>query len=230
MTVEEFLKKHGQSAECIDTEASMHRFREQMRLGLRGEGGMPMIPTYLANVDRASITTGKRILIDAGGTNFRSAIGYFDASGGVHIEEQVKTVMPASDGYMSKSRFYERIADNVKRLLPMSDTIGFCFSYPVDMGADIDGYVRPFTKEVKAPEVVGTRVGRETVAACKAVDGRDRRIVILNDTVATLLGGMALSNRQYSGYRGAYHQGLRKRERTYAGEYGMRHLRRVRQR
>ena len=203
MTAKEFLFAHGQSADNVDVEASLNKFWEQMQLGLDGKGGLPMIPTYLTNVDRSKIQTdSKRILIDAGGTNFRSAIGYFDRQGNAIVEELEKTAMPASNETLSKDEFYGAIASNVKRLLPNARDVGFCFSYQVDMGSDIDGKVAAFSKEVKAPEVVGTKVGKETLAACKRYSNVERKIVILNDTVATLLGGMATSDEQFSAYLG----------------------------
>ena len=198
-----FLKSHGQDCSYVDTVAVMGQFLSDMDAGLKGKGGLPMIPTYLMDVDRSKIKTGRKtILIDAGGTNFRSAIGYFDEDGRVVIENLKKTVMPASDRELSKEEFYAQIAKNIERLLPKATNIGFCFSYPVEMGADIDGVVGKFSKEVKAPEVVGTRVGVETLAACKQLDGVDRKIVILNDTVATLLGGMANTDEKFSAYLG----------------------------
>ncbi|MCH5159767.1 MAG: hypothetical protein J1F66_02830 [Clostridiales bacterium] len=203
MTALEFLKLHNQSAEQIDEKASIEHFSSEMQAGLQGNGGLPMIPTYLMDVDRSKIIKGsKRILIDAGGTNFRSAIGYFDGKGEVVLEDLKKTTMPASDRELTKEEFYAQIAKNIERLLLKANDVGFCFSYPVEMGADVDGEVGKFSKEVKAPEVVGTRVGKETLAACKQLDGVDRKIVILNDTVATLLGGMANTNERFSAYLG----------------------------
>ena len=203
MTVNEFLKLHNESAEQIDVKACITRFLSDMKAGLQGNGGLPMIPTYLMDIDRSKIKTdSKRILIDAGGTNFRSAVGYFNENGQVVIDDLVKTAMPATDRELSKEEFYTQIAKNIERLLPQARNVGFCFSYSVDMGADVDGTVGKFSKGVKAPEVVGTRVGEETLAACKMLDGVDRRIVILNDTVATLLGGLAYSNEPFSAYLG----------------------------
>ena len=203
MTALEFLKLHRETPDDVDAKSSIERFLSEMQQGLRGQGGLPMIPTYLMDVDRSKIKTGsKRILIDAGGTNFRSAIGYFDNDGKVVMEDLRKTTMPASDRELSKQEFYTQIAKNIERLLGKASDVGFCFSYPVDMGADVDGTVGKFSKEVKAPEVVGTRVGEETLAACKKLDGVDRKIVILNDTVATLLGGMANTNERFSAYLG----------------------------
>ena len=203
MTALEFLKLHNESAEQIDASAAIELFLQQMKAGLQGEGGLPMIPTYLMDVDRSKIKTGvKRIVIDAGCTNFRSAIGYFDENGEAVLEDLKNTMMPALDRELSKDEFYGQIAANIQRLLPKAQDVGFCFSYPVDMDRDVDGVVGKFSKGVKAPEVVGTRVGKETVAACKAIDGVDRKIVILNDTVATLLGGMANTAEQFSAYLG----------------------------
>lgn len=204
MTAGEFLFSHKQSADNVDVERSLERFWTQMRLGLEGrDGGLPMIPTYLRDIDRSAIKTGsKRILIDAGGTNFRCALGYFDDEGKVHIEQLSKSKMPASDTELSKEEFYGAIASRIAPLLPQAQNIGFCFSYQVDMGQDVDGRVVMFSKEVKAPQVVGTKVGEQTLEACRKYDATPRKIVILNDTVATLLGGMATSNEQFSAYLG----------------------------
>lgn len=203
ITAKQFLENHNQSATQIDTKACIARFLSEMNAGLSGCGGLPMIPTYLMDVDRSKIKPNvKRILIDAGGTNFRSAVGYFDEKGKVVMQDFATTTMPASDRELTKSEFYTQIAKNIERLLPKAKNVGFCFSYPVEMGADVDGIVGKFSKEVKAPQVVGTRVGVETLAACKRLDGTDRKIVILNDTVATLLGGMANTNEQFSAYLG----------------------------
>lgn len=204
MTAKEFLTAYGQDSARVNVRQSMDRFLTDMRKGLQGNGGMPMIPTYLTNIDRSKIKTNvKRILIDAGGTNFRVAIGYFDDNGKVVLTDLRKSVMPAADGkLMSKEAFYSAVADNLKKHLDKARDVGYCFSYQVDMDKDVDGTIVMFSKEINAPEVVGTRVGAETLAACRKYSDVDRKIVVLNDTVATLLGGMATSNKKYSAYLG----------------------------
>ena len=201
--VEKFLQKHNQSTNNIDVTQMVASAMQEMRHGLQNHGTtIPMIPTYLQNIGRDKIKPGKRLLIDAGGTNFRSAIGYFDENGNVQIEQLQKTKMPASDELLTKQQFYDKIASNVAYLLDDCTDVGFCFSYQVDMQPNMDGKVAVFSKEVKAPEVVGTFVGAETLGAIKKHSDIDRKIVILNDTVATLLGGMAISSKQYSAYVG----------------------------
>ena len=86
MTVKEFLNSHGQGVEQVDVKACLSAFAAEAKKGFGGVSSIPMIPTYLMNVDRSLIKTGvKRILIDAGGTNFRAAVGYFDDLGEARI-------------------------------------------------------------------------------------------------------------------------------------------------
>lgn len=205
MTGKYFLMQHGQDSGSINIALSMQNFFERMQQGLCEKcEAVPMIPTYLMDVDRSKIKPNvKRILIDAGGTNFRVAVGYFDEQGRPHIENIYKTLMPASDGSLyTKEKFYSAIADNIKDYLDKATDIGFCFSYQVAMDKDVDGEIVMFSKEINAPEVIGTRVGKETLLACKKYSDVERKIVILNDTVATLLGGMATSEKKYSAYIG----------------------------
>lgn len=200
----EFLKVHKQTAEEVNEQEQIKLFVDDMHKGLCQKGQtIPMIPTYLCNIDRSKIKFGKRILIDAGGTNFRSAVGSFDQNGKAVIEKLRKTTMPASGGeVLSKQQFYDRIAQNIAYLCDDGDDVGFCFSYPVNMASDMDGEVVSFSKEVKAPEVIGTKVGAETLASLAKYSDKPRKIVILNDTVATLLGGMATSHEKFSTYLG----------------------------
>ena len=55
MNAKQFLIKHNQSADNVDVRVSVDDFIAKMRLGLDGKGGMPMIPTYLMNVNRSLI-------------------------------------------------------------------------------------------------------------------------------------------------------------------------------
>lgn len=203
-SAEEFLRTVGESAENVDAEKSLEAALADMEAGLNGgDSALPMIPSYLYEPEgEIPAASGKRIVIDAGGTNFRSALGYFDEDGKAVFEKLEKTKMPASDRALSADEFYGAIAENVSRLAEEGGDVGFCFSYQVEMGENGDGIVADFSKEIKAPEVVGTRVGERTLEALRRYGDKPRKIVILNDTVATLLGGMAGAKKKYSGYIG----------------------------
>ncbi|MCM1043853.1 MAG: hypothetical protein NC350_06610, partial [Corallococcus sp.] len=201
--VEKFLVKHNQASIQVDVDSSLAKFVAEMRRGLDGNNSkIPMIPTYLDEVNGFT-PNSKRILIDAGGTNLRTAIGYFTKDGQAVIERAETVPMLGSCGRVSKEEFYGGIAKSVARLLQVGGDVGFCFSYNVKMNSQIDGLVEYLAKEIDAPEVWGTMVGAETLAAIAKYSDKKRNIVVLNDTVATLLGGKALNlGKKYGGYIG----------------------------
>lgn len=203
-----FLKTCGMHPERIDVESCLEAFLDEMKKGLNGEdSSLAMIPTYVAPTEQ--IEVGKKVIvIDAGGTNLRTALISFDVSidGSARpvVESFQKTKMPGTQGELTKEEFYNRFADFILSLTDDADEIGFCFSYPAEILPNGDGRVMNFTKEVKAREVEGTVIGeclREALKK-KGVD-KDIGVVVLNDTVTTLLTAQAdLLERKYGSYVG----------------------------
>jgi len=151
-----------------------------------------MIPSYITPITR--IPAGKTVLaLDAGGTNLRSSLVYFNDNGEAIAQGTKKTPMPGTNGQLNAAAFFDAIADAALPLLKDNhvEGIGFTFSYPMEITTDSDGILLAFSKEVDAPDVIGKEIGkglREALAAkgCKYQDP----IVMLNDTVATLLSGL----------------------------------------
>jgi hexokinase len=98
--------------------------------------------------------------------------------------------MPGLDGEISKNDFFEIIAGYIKPLAEKCDRIGFCFSYPTEILPDKDGRLLQFCKEVRAPGVVGQLIGKNLL---ETMGMPGKQIVLLNDTVATLLAGKSAS-------------------------------------
>ena len=97
---------------------------------------------------------------------------------------------------------FAEIAGHVEPYLDEADAISFCFSYPTEIQPDKDGRLIAFTKEIKAPEVEGELIGKSLLAALPEKYQR-KEILILNDTVATLLAGQAQTvGQSYSSYVG----------------------------
>ena len=102
----------------------------------------------------------------------------------------VNAPMPGIDGEISKKEFFHTIAAYVRPLVKEADRIGFCFSYPTEILPDKDGILLQFCKEVQAPEVVGQLIGKNLL---ETLGMNGEQIVLLNDTVATLLAGKSAS-------------------------------------
>ncbi len=195
--VRQFLKDCAMHHEDIDIDECCDIFIEEMQRGLAGEdSSLAMIPTYI-EVGK-DIPTGKPVIIlDAGGTNFRVATVCFDSSGKPAIENLVQKPMPGLDKETDKEDFFRTIVDYMAGVAGVSDSIGFCFSYPTEILPSKDGRLIQFCKEVKAKEVEGQLIGRNLIAAIEAAGyKRGKRVVILNDTVATLLAGVSASEKR----------------------------------
>lgn len=167
-------------------------------------GSQPMIPAS-SNIPEGTPKNKSVIVIDAGGTNFRSCLVSFDADGKPTISDLEKKQMPAIDRELSKDEFYDAIAMNLEHLKNKATRIGFCFSYAMKITPDDDGIVMNFSKEVKAPEVVGTCVGKcLSEALVKRGWKKPEKITLLNDTMASLLSGAASvkNGKKYSSYIG----------------------------
>jgi hexokinase len=135
------------------------------------------------------------LALDAGGTNLRASLVHFNEHGKALAEGTVKAPMPGTRGRAGAAAFFDEIA---ALALPLLETrsrvegIGFTFSYPMEITEDADGILLAFSKEVDAPEVIGKSVGAGLREALWRRGFRyDGRIVMLNDTAATLLSGLA---------------------------------------
>ena len=196
-TPEEFLSSNGfVTAEKTDRQAILTAFLSEMEKGLRGEeSSLRMIPAYVG-VDGKVAAGTKVATLDAGGTNFRSALVSIPPK----IEDKKNQPMPGTKGLVDNETFYSAFATEVKRVLPgaTAKKVGFCFSYPAESTPALDAKVLNWTKGIEAPGIVGQYLGKEL---SPRIDGR--QLAIVNDTVATLLAAKATEgDKTYSSYIG----------------------------
>lgn len=190
--VKDFLKKYRMDYENINMEDNCKAFITEMENGLEGRAGsLQMLPTYITVAKEIPLEE-PIIVLDAGGTNFRVATCYFDKDKKPVIENYETYRMPGTSGEISKAEFFETMAGYVKGVLHHSKKIGFCFSYPTEVLPNKDGRLLQFSKEVRVRDLIGAVVGETLLKTISdmGLDG-DKDIVILNDSVATLLGGKA---------------------------------------
>ena len=190
-TTKSFLEKYKLDVRAVDFDAGCEHFISEMSDGLAGGSSLAMVPTFIE--ETGTIPVGKPVLVlDAGGTNFRAAIVKFNSSGEAEIEKFRKMRMPGVDKEISAAGFYTCLVDFIEDLVPEVDRIGFCFSYAMKKTVDKDGLLIKFSKEVKVPELKGTLIGKGVLDALRLRGHNNiRRIIMLNDTVATQLAGKA---------------------------------------
>ncbi len=207
-----FLNRHGFAAAGYDVNTVVESLLYDMEMSLTygaGDlttmaGSQDMIPTWGLPPSEAP-ENQKVIVIDAGGTNFRSCLVTFDADGKASISDLEKTKMPGIEREFKKDEFFDAIAANLDHLKDKADRIGFCFSYAMEITPDGDGRALKFSKEIKAKEVEGCLVGDcLSDALVKRGWKRPAKITLLNDTTAALLAGAstATEGRAYSSYVG----------------------------
>lgn len=202
--VKDFLKKNEMDYERIDIKKEVETFIDDMNMGLAGEPGyMDMLPTYIPMND--VIPSNEPVIVmDAGGTNFRVATVYFDEKKNAVINDFAKYSMPAMKEEISKEDFLKTVVEYLRPVADKSNKIGFCFSYPIVIQPNGDGKPLRFSKEIKLDSLVGEPLGALILEALKEAGYTDeKKIVLLNDTVSTLLGGKATyDHRNFDSYIG----------------------------
>ena len=196
-TPEEFLEENNFTvAAKIDRQAMIATFLSEMEKGLKGEpSSLRMIPTYVG-VNGKIPQGAKAAVLDAGGTNFRSAVVSIPPT----IEDKKNQPMPGAKSDVTEDEFYGAFAEELKRVAPKATVkkYGWCFSYNCDATPDLDAKLNCWTKGIRAPMIVGQYVGKELL---KRLGGGE--IAIVNDTVATLLAAKATEgDKTYSSYLG----------------------------
>lgn len=197
---QQFLKAHKLSSAELDLKLITDDFISEMKKGLEGKGGsLLMLPTYIGA--EGTIKPNQPVVaIDAGGTNFRAVKMSFDNNLKLVTENLQQRKMPAIDEELSNKEFFATLAAYLTEYKDVSDKIGFCFSYAVEIYPNKDGKLLEWSKEVKAPEVLGQMVGKNLL---EAMGTPNKQIVLMNDTVSTLLAGQAATaGREFDTYIG----------------------------
>ena len=193
--IAEFIQRHGMG--LCDAAQAIGQFVQQGASALAGSpSSLLMLPSYL-KAEGALPLGEKVIVIDAGGTNLRIALACFDEKYECILSDEQHYPMPGTLGPISAAEFFGQLADIVAPYAPQSSLIGFCFSFPCEITPQLDGRLLTFNKEIQVTGAKGKLVGESLREALQA-KGLDApwKIVVLNDTVATMMGGFAEGRQQ----------------------------------
>jgi hexokinase len=206
--VDQFFETLCMTRDSLDLNFELERFLSHMKQGLMTfdrNDNLLMIPTYLSLGSKIPLHEPV-IVMDAGGTHFRIALVYFDDRLKAVIQDFQRYPMPGTAGEMDKESFYDIIADYMLPYLDHAQKVAFCFSYGTEILQNHDGRILYFSKEVRCEDAAGTLLGeslKKTLAQKGVANADQIQFVVLNDTVAALMGGFAESNaREHSAYTG----------------------------
>ena len=165
---------------------------ERGRQGMARDGAeIAMIPAWLAPPARG--LSGDAVAIDAGGTHLRAARVRLRRGRAPELVSGIaEAPLPGAAGRppASRAEFFAAHAEvlgacGAERGVP----VGYCFSYPIQSRPDGDATLLRWTKEVRVADVVGVPVGQALRDGVAAEGLEPGPVVVLNDTIATLLGG-----------------------------------------
>ena len=168
-----------------------------MRAGLRGEAStLMMLPSFLPAASAPH--TGESVLVlDAGGTNLRAGRVRFDEAGKPVTEALQKRRMPGTLGRdTSAEEMFRAFAELALTVALDADRACIAFSFPCECLPNGDGRIISMGKESRVTGAEGKLVceGIETAMRARGASGA-RRWRLINDTVGSMLGGMASCDR-----------------------------------
>ena len=204
-TPEEFLRRHDMYFDQMPFGELTGLYVEEMEAGLAGRPStLYMLPSYIPS--DAEPRRGESVLvIDAGGTNLRAGRAHFDADGRPVVEALKKRRMPGALGdAMDADTMFRRIAEFALDMADGCRSACISFSYPCRIRPDGDGEILALAKEIEVTGAEGRAVCASLEAALVEMGaGGSRKWRLVNDSVGSLLGGMAMADRSaYADYIG----------------------------
>lgn len=176
--------------------------KQRVLEGLSREGAeIACLPAFAP--EPAGFIEGQALVVDAGGTNLRVAWIELRKGEPVLLAGPLTSTLPdGRERPVDHNEFFGYQASLIKELgAPLDLPVGYCFSYPVAVERSGDARLLHWTKGIKVTGVEGELVG---AALRRAMGGptTDGDVMVINDTVASLLGGAMLAGRGYDGFMG----------------------------
>lgn len=177
--------------------------QSKIQVGLTKENSeVQCIPTYIS--PKKTQVTGKTLVLDLGGTNYRVAtVDLTEKSAEIHPENGWKkdlSVMKTAN--FSETNLFQEQADPIYEINRGEEMpIGYCFSFPAESTLDGDAKLIRWTKGVDIKEMINKPVGKPLLDYLNQhTSPKFTGIKVMNDTVSSLFGG--LTDPGYDAYIG----------------------------
>lgn len=174
--------------DAAQLDAIRYAMADRIRAGLEADGRE--IKALDAHLSPPRVRDGRALVVDIGGTNMRAAIVAITNGRPIVERGPFNQRLDLRDGKTTREQFFADQAHLAKSLEPDPDLpVGYCFSYPSDVLPSLDARLIRWTKGIEVPGVEGTLVGSGLADALRAEGLAPPRVHVLNDTVASMLGG-----------------------------------------
>lgn len=207
--VDKWIVKNCLGPDTVDVGKLVKLFVSDMEKGLTPDGScLPMIPTFIEAEAKPPANVGV-IAIDSGASNLRIAGIRFDAKGVPTIESNESYPVPGKIDRVTVDQYFDYLATRIAPIAAGKERVGFCFSFPARILPNKDGSIILFNKEIKVSGAEGRLlgVGLQNALSKKGVFGI-KKTVVINDTIATAMGGRAQTvGMHYGGYLGLIYGG-----------------------
>ncbi len=204
-TAAAFLRRHHMHYEEMPLRALMDAYRSEMDAALAGKpSSLYMIPSWI-RADSEPLRGADVLIIDAGGTNLRAGRARFDEAGRVTVTALRKRKMPgAGEEEITAEEMIRQIAAFALEFAGDCRHACISFSYICDILPDGDGRIVRLCKELRVRGAEGMLVCAALEKALRELGAPgERRWRLINDSVGSLLGGMAGCDRsRYADYIG----------------------------
>lgn len=189
-----------------DRDKYVAAFVTELKGGLAGrKSSLKLLPSFVKFASK--ITSRDKIaVIECGQVTLSK--GSFQQNGEKYnVQEVMGYPMPGLGKETSMEYFYKQIIFNARDVLRSTNKIGLCFRHPIEANAKGDGKLLKWAREsINVSELVGKFIGEEFKKYLKEEFEREYKIIVLNDTVATLIAGLGETwDKEFEDFIGLVH-------------------------
>ncbi len=190
----------------INVKNLVKKFISEIKAGISGKkASLELHPSFIKYTGKIT-NQAKCAILQFGQVNL--AKGYYESDGEkTEVYGIMKYPMPGLHKSMSISEFFKKVIFYARDVLRGTNEIGLCMKHPIKPRIDGDATLINWARNaVCVPDLVGKHIAEEFNKYLEIEFGRRKKIVVLNDTVATLISGVAKTcEKEYEDFIGVIH-------------------------
>lgn len=189
-----------------DRDRYIDLFISELEKGLKGKkSSLNTLPSFVrfpdkvTSLEKVAVLCADKVTFIKG--NFKTSGDRFEVYGTMGYP------MPGLSKEISLEAFFRRIIFEARDVLRNCNKIGWCFGHPMEANAKGDGKLLGWARgSINVPELVGKFIGEEFCKYLKKDFDKDYKIILLNDTIATLIAGLVETHdKEFEDFIGLVH-------------------------